>query len=246
MKMIKTKSFELAAYQQGDENADRLALVLPGRLDSKDYVSMTTLVDLLAEKGFLATSFDPPGSWKSPGSPEDYTTTNYIKAVNELIEKFGRPTFLTGHSRGGAVSILAGSQNPRVVAIAPIMASYGGASGPSDEDIAAGVYTTFRDLPPGTSRTGDKKFTLPLSYFEDSEKYDPASELRKFKGPKLLISATHDKFTSPEKVKQVFDSLSEPKMLVELNTTHDYRYSPDMVEAVNNAVGQFLDKYLPE
>lgn len=238
---MKTKSFDLAVYQEGNKQAEKLALVLPGRLDSKDYVSMTSLVDYLADRGFLALSFDPPGSWESPGTPEDYTTTNYIKAVNELIALFDKPTFLVGHSRGGAVSILC-AKNPKVFAIAPIMASYAGASGPSDKDIAAGFYTTFRDSPPGTSRNGEKKFTLPLSYFTDSEKYNPEAELKKFEGPKLLISATHDQFTPPEKVRQVFEDLSEPKMLVELNTTHDYRYFPDMVEGVNKAVGDFLKK----
>jgi len=245
MKMIKTKSFELAVYQKGDESADKLALVLPGRLDSKDYASMTSLVDYLATRGYLAISFDPPGSWESPGTTADYTTTNYIKAVNELIAKFNKPTFLIGHSRGGAVSILVGAQNSKVVAIAPIMASYGGATGPRDKDIAAGIYTTFRDLPPGASRTGDRKFSLPLSYFEDSQKYNAEMEIKKFKGPKLLISATNDKYTPPEKVRKVFDDLAKPKMLIELNTTHDYRYYPDMIEAVKDAVGKFLDKYLP-
>lgn len=246
MKFIKTPSFELAVYQKGDENAKKLALVLPGRLDAKNYASMTSLVDYLAARGYLAISFDPPGSWESPGTPEDYTTTSYIKAVDELIDKFDKPTLLVGHSRSGAVSILVGSKNPKVVAIAPIMASYGSAAGPSDKDIKAGVYTTFRDLPPGISRNGERKFTLPLSYFEDSEKYDPVAELKKFKGPKLLISATHDKFTSPQRVKQVFGSLPEPKMLIELDTDHDYRYHPGMIEAVSRAVGIFLDKYIPE
>lgn len=244
MKTIKTPSFELAVYAKGNPDSEKLALVLPGRLDSKNYASMTSHVDFLANRGYFALSFDPPGSWESAGTTEDYTTTNYIKAVNELIANFNKPTLLVGHSRGGAVSILVGAKNSRVKAIVPIMASFGSATGPGDKDVEAGIYTTYRDLPPGNPRKRDQKLTLPLSYFEDSEKYNAEAKLAKFRGPKLLVCATHDKYTSPEKAKRVYDSISEPKMLVELNTDHDYRYHPDMIEAVNQAIGRFIDKYL--
>ena len=102
-KMIKTKNFKLAIYSGGNEDANKIALVLPGRLDTKDYVHMTSHVDFLAERGYYALSFDMPGTWESPGNIAEYTTTNYIKAVNELVDYLGnKPTLLLGHSRGGA------------------------------------------------------------------------------------------------------------------------------------------------
>src|SRR3990167_8571891 len=129
MKFIKTKSFELAVYARGDEKASRVALVLPGRLDTKDYVHMTSHVDFLAKRGYHALSFDMPGTWESPGNIAEYTTTNYIKAVNELVDYLGnKPTLLLGHSRGGSVAILAGAVNKDVVGIIPIMATYGAPS----------------------------------------------------------------------------------------------------------------------
>ena len=41
---------------------------------------------MLAALGFHAVAFDPPGSWKRPGF---YTVTNYLGAVNELVEHYG-------------------------------------------------------------------------------------------------------------------------------------------------------------
>jgi len=62
-KMIQqTRSFKLAAYIQGKPTADGLAIVLPGKLDTKDYAHMQSHVDFLAERGYLALSFDPPGT----------------------------------------------------------------------------------------------------------------------------------------------------------------------------------------
>ncbi len=123
---LQIKNFQLAANVKGDPNARKVALVLPGGLDTKDYVHMTSLVDFLANRGYLAVSFDMAGTWDSPGDISLYTTTNYIKAVHELIDYFGnRPTILAGHSRGGKVAIHAGADNPAVNAIVAIMASYG-------------------------------------------------------------------------------------------------------------------------
>lgn len=245
-KFIETPSFKLAVHTKGNPN-DKLALVLPGRLDTKDYVHMRSHVDFLAGKGFYAVSFDPPYSWESPGDVKNYSTTNYLKAVNGLIEYYGnKPTLLVGHSRGGAVSMLA-SVNPRVRAVALVMANYGKTTEPAPSEVEGDHATSYRDLPPGDKRTNEqRKFMLPLSYFDDSKKYNPAESLKKFKGPKLLICATHDEFVKPEKVREVYNSLPEPKIFLELNTVHDYRLHADMIEKVNKTIGEFLDNYWPE
>lgn len=58
MNIIKTKTFELAIYEKGDSNSPKFAIVVPGRLDTKDYVHNTSLVDYLASRGYFALSFD--------------------------------------------------------------------------------------------------------------------------------------------------------------------------------------------
>src|SRR3972149_11567035 len=131
MERIKTKNFELAVYEKGNEGAAKIALVLPGRLDTKDYVHMRSHVDFLAANGFFALSFDPPGTWESPGGIELYTTTNCLVAVDELIAYFGnKPTLLAGHSRGGTVAMLAGTKNPHVDRFISIFSYYGAPSDP--------------------------------------------------------------------------------------------------------------------
>ncbi len=240
MKFIETPSFKLATYSKGDENASKLALVLPGRLDTKDYVHMTSHVDFLAKRGYYALAFDPPSSWESPGDIKNYSTTNYLKAVNELIDQINKPTLLLGHSRGGAVSMLA-SRNPKVKTLVLAMANYGNTTEPAPSEVENGCAVSLRDLPPGDIRTAEKKkFLLPLSYFEDSKLYKPAEALAKFKGPKLLICATNDEFIKPEEVQAVYDSLGAPKTFLELNTEHDYRLHADMVDAVNAAIANLL------
>ena len=79
MELIKTKSFELASISQGDKNSGKLALLLPGRLDTKDYVSFVSHLKYFADRGFYAVAFDPPGArrpaqempWPPPPSLRD-------------------------------------------------------------------------------------------------------------------------------------------------------------------------------
>lgn len=245
MKIIKTKSFELAINTKGDEKSEKVALLLPGRLDTKDYANFVSHLEYLAGKGFYAVSFDPPGTWDSPGGIELFTTTNYLKAVNELVEYFGsKPTLLLGHSRGGNVAILA-SANPHVVGIILVISSYETPTAP--ECVQGEFQMEHRDLPPGNERTKEQKeFALPLNYFKDGENFDPQSVLRSNNKPKLLFSGTDDKYYTPKEIEEIYDSIPEPKMLHELNTDHSYRRHPEIIEEVNKIIGQFLENYILE
>ena len=246
MEIIQTTNFKLAVITRGNNKANRLVIALPGRLDTKDYACFASHLEFLAEKGFFGISFDPPGTWESPGGIELFTTSNYIKAVNEVIEYYGyKPTLLLGHSRGGATAVLEGCGNPDVFGILTINESLGSPSPPNPKRIRGDKYLDLRDLPPGTEKTSEQKeFLVPLTYFEDGAKYNDAEVLKTCTKPKLIISSKTDEFNSPEEVRQVYEQIPEPKMFHELDCNHDYRYYPEMVDEVNKVVGEFLEKVL--
>ena len=241
MKIIQTKSFKLATYIRGDEKSPRLVIVLPGRLDTKDYLHMRNHVDYFAQKGFLALSFDPPGTWESPGSIEIYTITNYIKAVNELIAYFGnRPTVLMGHSRGGTIAMLVGASNKNATHIISVM-SYPGPSNIDEDTKQNGFHESQRDMPFDKNQER-KVFRLPLSYFEDGLLYDASNDLKKSDKPKLFILGTKDDVVKPEHVREAYAMSAKPKTLYELNSDHDYRHHKNLIDEVNEVVGEFLDE----
>lgn len=246
MKIIQTDSFKIAANTKGNPDSPRVAILMPGRLDTKDYINFVSHLELLANQGFYAVAIDPPGTWDSPGSLENYTTSTYVKAINELIESLGnRPTLLLGHSRGGATAMLA-STNPIVIGLVVINSAYGNPSPPDPKKIKNGVLPESRDIPPGNVRTEEqRKFCLPIAYFEDGAKHNPKDALRSFKGPKLIVHATKDEFTAIERVKQTYEDLHEPKMFLEINCTHDYRLYPEAIKSVEVTLEYFLHEFLP-
>ncbi|MCA9308870.1 alpha/beta hydrolase [Candidatus Saccharibacteria bacterium] len=247
MELIQTKSFQIAANTKGDPDAGKLALLLPGRLDTKDYANFVSHLDYLSERGYYTVAIDPPYTWDSPGDLENYTTTNYVKAVNELIDHFGsRPTLLLGHSRGGATAMLA-SPNPVVIGLVLVNAAYGPPTPPEPDKIIDGTLLESRDMPPGDVRTKEqRKYQLPLVYFEDGAKHNPREILKAFKGPKLLVHATRDEFTGLELIRPIFDEVSEPKMFLEIDCTHDYRLYPEIIQQVEETLGRFNDSYLSD
>jgi pimeloyl-ACP methyl ester carboxylesterase len=245
--MIQTKSFTLAAYEQGDSNSKKFALVLPGRLDSKDYAHVRSHVAFLAGRGYHVMTFDPPGTWESPGDITDYTLTNYLKAINELIEQYGnRPTLLMGHSRGGSMAMYAGVTNAQVTAFIAVMSRATPSSVGLDEAKANGEILEYRDLPPGTSKSEDpRKFVLPYSFFEDAAQYSSLEALKTCTKPKLRFLGKQDTAVGWENIKQEHELSAEPKMLHELDSVHDYRYDQKIIDEVNAVSGTFLDTYNP-
>lgn len=247
MSLITTKSFQLAIYAKGNPQAKKLALVLPGKLDTKDYAHMHSHVDFLSAKGFFAISFDPPGTWESPGDLKNYTTTNYLNAVHEIIAHYGnKPTFVMGHSRGASLSILAGLTNKFVNAYVPIFSSFT-RNGFKDKSAVQqwkqqGYLLEKRDLPPG----GDpktKEFKLPYHFFEDQQQYNVVEGLASSKKPKLFFLGKHDVLATPEVVNDLYAIASQPKELYELDSDHDYRFHENLIEEVNQVVATFLDKF---
>lgn len=244
MHIIGTKNFKIAVNTKGNPDAKKVAILLPGRLDTKDYSNFVSHLDYLADKGFYTLAIDPPGTWDSPGKIEDYSTSNYLQAVNELIEYLGNlPTLLLGHSRGGATAMLA-SNNPAVAGIAVVNAAYGKPS-MNSEKVIDGVVHESRDLPPGNVHTKEQRiFNLSLNYFEDGAKHDPKASLMQSKKPKLIVHATHDEFVSMEQINEIYAELPEPKVFLKIDCNHDYRLYPEVIKSVEDALGVFINQYL--
>lgn len=243
MRLIQTKNYKIAANEYGDLSSKKLCILLPGRLDTKDYINFVSHGELLSKKGYYVIAIDPPFTWESPGDINNYCTSEYLRAVNELISELGdRNTLLLGHSRGGATAMLA-SENPNVEAVVLVNAAYGYPSLPTEDEIVDGYLTEFRDLPPGDKRTEEKiEFKLPVNYFTDGSKYNPADAFKKFRGPKLLFHSTNDEFCSVSSVRKVYEELSKPKMFLEIGKTHDYRLYPEVIKEVNNVIVKFIDE----
>jgi len=234
--LITTRSFTIAICARGDKKAEKLALVLPGQLDTKDYPHIRSHVNMLSKLGYFALSFDPPGTWESPGEIDIYNMTNYNKAINEIIEFYGnKPTLLIGHSRGGGMAMLAAINNQNVNAFISIF------SGADYTHYNRYKKESFRDLPENPNKY--KTFRLPYSFVEDSKKYNMLQGLKNCNKPKLFVFGKYDDLIKPEYVKEAYDISARPKDLAEFDSDHDYRKDSKLIEKMNEVIKAFVKRY---
>lgn len=244
--IVKTESFELSTNQAGDFDSERLVLVLPGRLDTKDYPHMRSHVQLLAELGYFALSFDPPGTWQSPGEIELYTMTNYLKSITELIELYGdRPTTLIGHSRGGSMAMLGATKIDQVTGFAAIMSRSSASIRQDESKYTANdrVEISYRDDPFDPKKR--VQFQLPMTYFEDAEQYNMREDLHACTKPKMFIYGNDDAIITPDTVIETYEYAADPKQIYSVDSEHDYRRHLEVIGEVNQKIKKFMREFQP-
>lgn len=246
MGLIETADFRLDTYATGEPDSRRLALVLPGLVDTKDRPYLREHTDFLGGLGYLAVAFDPPGTWSSSGSIEDYTVTNYLQAISQLIEHYGnRPTTLAGASLGGRIALLAAMRNghvDRAVAITTVFPFIRDENRQSRTvKWQAQEERLFKIEDPNVPDRY-REFRLPYSHSEDAQQYDVpgTAALAELAIPKLFIVATRDSLVPPAVAYETYEMAAEPKELFKLNADHDYWRTPNHIRRVNRIIGGFL------
>lgn len=241
---IDTGKTKLSAnfYIPENKSCNKLAVILPGFLDSKDYEHYSSLGKFLATKDYLSVSFDPSGTWESSGDIGLYSMTQYMNDINNVI-KYSQENFnknfseiiMIGHSLGGRIALIYAARNKNINKAIGLMASN---ISPTKRNNGE-ARVSKRDYP------GDKdriiEFKVPFSFVEDTVKYDVLNEVSKINIPILLMAGENDE---PERIKSlelIYKQANEPKKFVLLEGFgHNYRDNKDKMEKVNEEVERFI------
>jgi pimeloyl-ACP methyl ester carboxylesterase len=229
-----------AVIHYPETKTERLAILCPGFLDTKDYTHLVKLAEELTERGYTVVRFDPTGTWESDGDISDYTTTQYLADVKNILEYMLREEnykhiLLGGHSKGGFIAMLYATRDPRISVVLSIMSPYW-LGRPSNKEILdkwekEGYRQSFRDIP---GKTEKKEFRVPYAHAVDRLQYNVLNEINKFHGSLILVAGELDKTVLPEDINLVFDKANEPKKLITMRGIgHDYRHSDKEIKIVN-------------
>jgi len=242
IKTIPSSKGNLAvAIQCPKKLTNRLAILCPGYLDSKDYKHLVGLSEELSQKGYTVVRFEPTGTWESEGEISDYTTTQYLEDIKNVLEYMLKENTYTyillgGHSRGGQVSLLYAARDSRISFVLGIMPSSGPMVGRRREEWKeTGVSVSQRDLP--DNRQEKKEFHVPFSHVEDRDKYDVVGDVKNIHVPVVFIAGELDDLVLPEDVKEIFNNANEPKKFITIvGIGHDYRHNDDEVKMVDEKI----------
>ncbi|MFA6072431.1 MAG: alpha/beta hydrolase, partial [Janthinobacterium sp.] len=146
----------------------KVALLLPGYLDSPDYLHLITFDKRLKELGYVVERLDLGNLWAT-GDASDYTVTHFIREIRTKVNFYQGQSVseivVIGHSRGAFTAIIAGSRIKgidKIVALCPppdIKASV-------KKWINKGNRVSKRDLPDNSDE--NREFSIPHRYVEDS------------------------------------------------------------------------------
>lgn len=218
----------------------KLALLLPGYLDSPDYLHLKLFEKRLIQLGYEVIRVDACDLWSS-GDTQTYTITNYLRNIETIINnntnKKPEEIILIGHSLGGYVAILAGNrfkQITRIVALCPP---------PTMENRAAkwkgqAIRQSRRDLPndPHMYRI----FEVPISYAQDALNYSAIEEIKNIHKPVMIGIALNDLVVLPEKTEQLAQVAHAPYVVKFPDMRHDFRKSQLQTSLVMDEIERFL------
>lgn len=251
MEKIKIKNSEdeniAAVIHRPKTQSNKLAILCPGNLDSKDYSHLVILAEALALRGYAVVRFDPTGTWESEGDTSEYSISQYLRDIKSVLEyMLTKETYnhvlLGGHSRGGQLSILYAARDPRVSLVLGIMPSSGPVTGKAREEWEkSGIKISLRDLPENKNET--REFRLPFAHALDRDQYDAVGDVQKIKAPVILLAGELDTEIPPEDVKNIFENANEPKkFIIVKGIGHSYRHNLAEIEVVNTEILKVLPK----
>lgn len=231
-----------AAIHYPENKTERLAILCAGFLDSKDYKGLVGLAETLCGQGYKVVRFDATGIWESAGDISDYSTTQYLEDIKNVLEFMLRQErygdiLLGGHSRGGMAAILYAARDARISSVLGIMPSSSRSmTGNRRTDWEkTGISISKRDFPGDKNKT--REFRVPYSHLSDRDQYDVLESVRKIGVPIILIAGGVDELVPPEDVKIIFDNANEPKKFITIpDIGHDYRHNEDEVKIVNGEI----------
>lgn len=218
----------------------KVALLLPGYLDSPDYLHLVTFENRLKELGYTTERLDLGYLWKT-GDPKNYTVTNFLDQIKERVDYYKpqnpEEILLLGHSRGAFVAIIAGHRIKNVTKIIALCP-------PPDINASVkkwpsrGNRTSKRDLP--DKPTECREFSIPYAYANDCLKYSAVDEVMSLHKPLMIFIALDDTVVPPELTEEIVKHASNPYVVRQPNMGHDFRRSQEECNIVMSEIENFL------
>lgn len=218
----------------------KLVLLLPGYLDSPDYLHMKTFEKRLNELGYVTERLDPCNLWET-GDVQRYSITNYLNQIKERVAfyKTQNPTeiVLIGHSLGAFVAIVAGSRIDEITKIVSLCPPPD-RNGSAEEWKGNKFRFSKRELPNDPQKF--RNFNVPYSFAEDGLQYSAVNDVKNIHEPLMLLIGKSDTVVPPELTEKIVTNAHNPYVVRKNNMGHDFRHSQDECNLVMHEIEEFL------
>ena len=220
----------------------KLALLLPGYLDSPDHLHMIIFEKMLLGQGYTVKRLDPCNLWET-GDTNNYNVTNYLKTIRDTIDSYKSQNIdelvLIGHSLGGFVAMVAGARFAEVTKIIALCPPFSVAMSNGNLD-ESGARHSKRDLP--TDKSKFREFVVPKSFIEDRMQYSTIDEVKNLNKPVMILIALDDKQVLPEDSEKLIKVVNNPYVVRLEKLEHNFRHSETKTNLVATEIEKFIVK----
>ncbi len=185
---------------------------------SKSFKIMRHVATGIAEGGYAVLRFDFTGLGESGGEFANTSVTTNVDdieaAVSQLNLRELGPSYIVGHSLGGAAALLAAHRLPEITGVAVIAA-------PSTAAHVARHFAT-EDVKQALSsgrihvEIAGRPFELSAEFFEDLQKHDSLDHVRSLGCPLLVVHPTTDELVDIKEGEKIFFAAKQPRWFVAL------------------------------
>lgn len=203
--------FKLAGIVDLPDNVPRAVVIFTHCFTcSKDLKAIVRISRGLAEAGYLVLRYDLTGLGGSEGN---FSQTNFRSnrddlqsAARFMSDNYEPPSFLIGHSFGGACSLSMAQELSTVLGVVALAA-------PSDTshlaDLLHRMDPAIQAMGTGTVAIGGRSYTINKQMLLDFRSYDLSSQLRKLAKPTLLLHSPADETVHFDHVLRLYGLLTQ-------------------------------------
>ncbi|GMM94331.1 alpha/beta fold hydrolase [Qipengyuania sp. MTN3-11] len=202
----------------------------------------------LAREGIATLRFDFTGLGESEGefgrAGFAADVGDLVAAGEHLVERFGQPLLLVGHSLGGAAVLAAADDlgDAKVAAIATIGAP---SNVPHVLENIDGDLPAIRKSGQGEVSIGGRSFQLGREFLERVEAVDLLAEVEKLRKPLLFLHSPTDRVVGIENAGALFEAAKHPKSFVSLDHADHLLLDPADAEFTAGVIAAWAHRYLP-
>ncbi len=218
----------------------KFALLLPGYLDSPDYLHFKIFKNGLEDMGYEVYPLDACHLWKE-NNESTYNITNYISHIGKILDEQENKNYeeiiLIGHSLGGAIAIIAGEKYKQVTKIVSLCSPVN-FEHHLEKWNGRQKKISLRDLPDNPTKI--RKFHIPRNFALDAQQYSVIKKIKSLKKPTMIFIGLQDKVILPEITEQLITYGNNLFIVKEKNIGHNFRNSKKDSMRVMKSIEKFL------
>lgn len=213
----------------------------------KNLTAMRTITRELNDHGLAVLRFDFTGLGESEGDFADSSLTANVgdleAAVAYLRDHYNEPSFMLGHSLGGAAALAATARLECIKAVVTLAA-------PGEPSHVAHLFAEalkeIRESGSAEVCIGGRPFRVGKEFVEDLQNHPQAERIGNLGAALLVLHSPRDQVVGIDHAAEIFHAAKHPKSFVSLDPADHLLSKAQDARYAANVIAAWMDRFLEQ